>query len=309
MKIFPFLLVLFFLIPSFGKDAFLALVGTGAGNGILGHSFLVFKDSNQPYFVADAYQYNISRKDGRALAVDDVTRPEQLNFGLVKQMFVDLFSAYSSQNRMITLYGLNLTDVETNQLLGLLKQDFEDKNFSDRHPYGIYNNCVTRSIDLINAVVPESKKISILTQYDLMRNSKESILTGSLGAVLNRLPFVLASVLEKHPISLGRKQVYDGVWAQKAGLFSAARQDVDLMASNCSWNPEIKSIWERYTVLALKDSNQFQLEPMLKFANSCEVAKPHLKNWLLKIYRLIPESQNETRTKVYQWTSKLSEIK
>ncbi len=299
--------VCLFSVFGHAKTAYFGVVGIGKGNGVLGHSFLLVKDARQPYLVGDVYQYNISGKSGQAISPADVLgNTSNLIFSLKHQKFLQIFGHYTAgENRIIALYELDLSDKEVNELMALLNHDLVDLKFPDKHQYGIYNNCVTRPIELLNSIVDGSRKIDYLGQENVFSREGIGILASIRGALLNRLPFILANTLEHHPISKGRVQLYESKTTQTARFFSSIRTDLTKMKDQCGWNLTTKNTLELYLMLFLTEPERYGIEPVLKLVQSCDSAIHIFTSTILKLYQVMDDKNEIGKQKLYELTSQM----
>jgi hypothetical protein len=305
-----FLVTLFLLVLAplcHAKVAYWGVVGIGRGNGVLGHAFLLIKERQQPFLIGDVYQYNISTKDGKALSPADVVGDVgNLIFSLKQQKFLQIFNYYTSgENRIIALYELNLSENEVGDLVQLLQNDKADLKFPEKHQYGLYNNCVTRPLELLNQIVDSSRKIDYLGRDEASVREGSGILASIRGAVLNRFPFYIASTMEKHPISKGRSQLYESRTAQVARFFSSIRSDIGQMAATCNWREPTKNAFELYTVLFLSEPEKYSLDPVVRLVNSCSAAPSVFSQTVLKLYQIMDNKHEAGKQMLYELSSQL----
>jgi hypothetical protein len=303
-----FCLAVAILLISFSiqaKTAYMGIVGAGRGNGILGHSFLLIKDTAQPYLVGDVYQYNIAGKNGLPPSPADLAT-NNFNFSLSQNKFMQIFSSYTDgENRIIALYELNLNASEVDELLVLLKKDKADVHFGENHEYGPYNNCVTRPLELINSIVGNDRKIEYFGKDDVAARDAIGILDSLQGAILNRLPFYIANTLENHPISKGRSQLYENRTTRMARYFNSIHSDVQQMASSCSWKSSTQTTVELYLLLFLTEPQRYSIDPVVKLTDSCAASLPLFKNTLLKLYQVMETKNEEAKQKLYDLIGKM----
>ncbi|MBK9037818.1 MAG: DUF4105 domain-containing protein [Bdellovibrionales bacterium] len=306
------LLILFLFVFSplvHAKVAYWGIVGIGRGNGVLGHSFLLVKERNQPFLIGDVYQYNISAKDGKALSPADVmANTGNLIFSLKQQKFLQIFNYYTSaENRIVALYELDMNEREVNDLASLLQADMADLKFPENHQYGLYNNCVTRPVELINRIVDGRRRIDYLGSNNASVREGSGILASIRGSILNRLPFFIANTLENHPISKGRVQLYESRTTRTARFFSSIKSDITKMGGECRWSRQTRDALEMYTILFLTEPNRYLLDPVIKLVNSCSAAQSVFAGTVLKLYQVMDDKYEAEKQKLYEIANQLGQ--
>src|ERR1700677_4011663 len=125
--------VLFFLFKTFlishllmasNLGVYWGVVSPGRGQGALGHGFLLFKNSDEPFITGDVYQYNVTIDSEKKII------EQALNLTLKLEKFYLILAEYTLiENRNVTLYELNLSQDEAVHLLDLLKMDLNNPHF------------------------------------------------------------------------------------------------------------------------------------------------------------------------------------
>lgn len=290
--------------------AYLGVVGIGKGRGALGHVFLLVKNSDQPFLLADVYQYNISSKDGTPFSpTNGIAKSNNLVFSLKKQKFLELHTTYtSSENRIISLYELTLNEKEVIKLIGLLDIDQKNLSFPAQHPYGIYNNCVTRPIELINLVVDSSRQIEYIGKGHLFIRDQADFVPALQGALLNRLPFIIGATLQKHPISKGLTRNYESKSTRMARFFTAIHKDLESMQTVCGWSPKIMDSLEIYLSLYVTEPGTYGFEPLLTLSRACPESQVAFKNVILNLYQLVDGKHKQARKQLYDFINQKPEF-
>ncbi len=291
------------------KVAFWGVVGIGRGNGVLGHSFLLVKEGNQPFLIGDVYQYNISARDGKALSPADVmANTGNLIFSLKQQKFLHIINYYTfAENRIVALYELDMNEREVNDLIALLQFDMADLNFPANHQYGLFNNCVTRPLELINRIVDGRRRIDHLGSNRASVREGSGILATIRGAIWNRLPFFIADTLENHPISRGRVQLYESRTTRTARFFSSIKSDIVRMGGECQWSRQTRDAVEMYTILFLTEPNRYLLDPVSNLVNSCSAAQSVFVGIVEKLYQLMDDKFAAKKQKLYEMANQLGQ--
>ena len=282
------------------QEAYIGVVSPGKGNGMLGHAFLLFKKSNEVFFSGSVYQYNVSLSNGGAIGNGPLNL-SSLIFSLKKSSFIDIYADYTKiEDRSILLYGLKLSQPEISKLRDTFDRELANPPPVSAMHYGLSNNCVTKTIDAINAVVDDSRKIELYGEESLIYSTVRGLRKTISEPILSRFPFYLSKMLENHPVSSGRTKTFPRQTVTRAKFVIALDDEVDAMTTECHWSAETKEVYRNYLLLYLADPKKYPLDPLDQLASSCKAALKNHYHVLLLLYQVIPPAFSDEKTHVYK---------
>jgi hypothetical protein len=271
-----FLAALFALSAHAELRVYLGTVGFEKGPGAAGHAFAIVQDSRIPDIAAEVYNYTVQNPDHSEITLTGaLMNPGKAALLVEKLSLFDLYMGYAGAlDRVISFHELNLTPVEAAKFSAALKADAEDKNFAATHTYNVFTrNCITRLIELLNAVVAPEKRIELIEDSASFSFTREGMSNG----ILNRLPFNVERVLDHHPISKGRVRILERLSDTHLRFLMAIGRRVETIGKTCGWKPESGCALLEFLALSEKAPRKHPAAPVLRtVGESCSAARAEL---------------------------------
>jgi hypothetical protein len=292
------------------SEVFFGIVGIGPGNGVLGHAFLLIRQTAKSFIMADYYQFNLKLSNGEPIPEKGLNLDfNSMQFTLDHRIFADVLSAYTDKNdRSVYLYQLNLNEGEIADLSEKLKATEALNGSATIGSYGILaNNCATKLVDILNSVVSPEKQISLAKTGGSKVNGTSGVINGIRDAFLDRAPFYLAMVLENHPISHGRSRVFERRTQTQIKLYSSLLKEMNSLSLNCKWDPTTAKSVKDYAKLSIGNLEKFPTDPIARLANrTCQNQNDQLLDVFLIMYQLIPDRETDAAKTFFEQISRLS---
>jgi len=234
MKHFLLLLVLFFQISAFSKNAYLVYVDSTHGPGMFGHILLYFTDqeiskdlARNYYFTpqkltGDIYTFYIEMPNNQEMDWDNI-------FEFRAQSKFEIFNADKTmtdylirQNREVYFYLLNLNNQESEQLKAKLDNEVQvKKEYSN---FNFNNTCAANIVRFINSIVTPDRVISqrIFKKWIMQDNTYS--LWKIQEAYHSNNPVILNYSLKNHKIVKGSPVHFQSKELQMTALLDSISQ-------------------------------------------------------------------------------------
>lgn len=197
--------------PVLAKTAWIGMAGSGSGLGLLGHAFLVIQDDGVDILDARAFSYRVELSDPTGIGeIFDLTLAqtslrEPVRFTIEQKRLGEFILEYTGrQERELRIFALNLSIAEINALEVRLSRDVLAPSPADLRFSLMSNNCVTRPLEHINAVVTPERQVYISSFWDPYAPTL-SFLRNPGAAMLVKVPLYLPALMANHPISAKRQ--------------------------------------------------------------------------------------------------------
>jgi len=243
MKYFLLLIVLFFQLTAFSKNAYLVYVDSTHGPGMFGHILLYFTDqeinkelaknyySTSQKLPGDIYTFYIEMPNNQEMNWDNI-------FEFRAQSKFEMFDADKTmtdylirQNREVYFYMLNLTDSEIDQLKAEL--DHEVKIKKEYSNFNFNNTCAANIVRFINSVVTSDRIISqrIFKKW-IMQDNTYSIWKIQEAYHSNN-PVILNYSLKDHKVVKGPPIHFYSKELQMAGVLDSVYKSINQLNKFC----------------------------------------------------------------------------
>lgn len=256
--------------PVWARTAWIGLAGSGDGMALLGHAFIVLQDDDADILASPAYSYKVELVDplGFSELLDFALASSglrgEVRFSVTKRPLGEEVLDYSGrEERELRLFALTMTDAEIARFERRLEGDLNDPSFSKNSRFDLTtNNCVTRPLSHLNAVVPASRAVYLSSFWDKFLPSPD-FLEAPGASVLARMPLYLPVLMRSHPISAHREIDFGRDVRHRAIVYlRKIKPQIRALSSCRAWTPEFEAVVEAFLLHA---SHRPRAEELARF--------------------------------------------
>lgn len=290
--------------PVWARTAWIGLAGSGDGLALLGHAFIVIQDDGVDILSSPAYSYKVELTDPLGFselldfALASTGLRGEVRFSVAKRALGEDILDYSGrEERELRLFALALSDAEIARFERRLEADLSDAAFSRNSRFNLTtNNCVTRPLEHLNAVVGKDRAVYLSTFWDKFLPTPE-FLEAPGASVLARLPLYLPVLMRSHPISAHRELDFGREVRRRAIVYLRHLQPKLRELASCrGWTREFAAAVEAFLLHASHrpDPEDFARFRDLATLESC-AKSPHAWHDLAEAFvELVPAAERAT---------------
>ena len=250
-------------------QVYIGSVGISEGSGIAGHSFAIVQHDNKPDLQASVYHYTVRGPEGaNSDIVAELLQPGRSELMVEKMERAQFYILYSGAlDRVLVFHELNLTEPEAKRFEAKLQADSDNRNFTSEVKYNVYGrNCITRLIEHLNASVAKEKRIEMIEDPSTLLTSRLNPRAALSNSILNRIPYNVTRLLDRHPVSKGRVEIFERLSDTQLRFLLAMSRRLSNLVRVCKFTKATEGTVRSYLARVGKNVSGFDPVRVLKAA-------------------------------------------